>query len=101
MTSLAVEEMCTNAIKHNNAGPMKNSIDILLTRKDDKTWILRLRDDYRLFDPCMWLKEHNEDEDEKYEKVGIRMIHELAQNVTYTQLLQMNNLIIDFSEKKP
>ena len=101
VTSLAVEEMCINAIKHNNAGPMKNSIDILLTRKDDKTWILRLRDDYRLFDPCMWLKEHNEDEDEKYEKVGIRMIHELAQNVTYTQLLQMNNLIIDFSEKKP
>jgi Na+-driven multidrug efflux pump len=101
ITSLAVEEMCDNAITHNNPDNRKHSIDILLTRTKKDSWVLRFRDDYKLFDPCQWLKVHRDDElDDKARKFGIRMIHDLAGDVMYTQLLQMNNLIISFSEAK-
>ncbi len=101
ITSLAVEEMCANAITHNNPDNRKHSIDILLTRTEKDAWVLRFRDDYKLFDPCEWLKAHQEDElDDNARRFGIRMIHDLAKDVMYTQLLQMNNLIINFSEAK-
>lgn len=98
VTSLAVEEMCKNALVHNNADGRKHSIDVLLRRKNEKQWILRIRDDYRLFDPAKWLKDHEEDiQKDPTQNIGIKMIFDMADDIMYTQLMEMNNLIIVFS----
>lgn len=100
-TSLAIEEMCKNALVHNLAEGRKHSMDVILRRKDDKQWLLRIRDDYRLFDPAEWLKAHEEEtRKDPAQNIGIKMIFDLAEDVMYTQLMQMNNLSITFSEKQ-
>lgn len=95
VTSLAVEEMCNNALEHNSKDGRKHCMEIKFSRRDENEWFLRIRDDYRLFDPCQWLKAHRDDTDEDgVNRFGIRMVCDMAKEVIYTQLLQMNNLII-------
>lgn len=99
ITSVAIEEMCVNSIVHNNTGRTKHCIDVVLRKKDDGQWILRIRDDYSLFDPGEWLKEHEEEIlKNPFHNFGIKMIFNMADDIMYTQLMQMNNLIIVISD---
>lgn len=103
LTALATEELCKNAIIHNRSDDdkSKHCIDVLFRKKDEGRWILRLRDDYRLFDPVEWLK-RNEEESRKdpAHNIGLRMIEGLTEEMTYTQLMNMNNLIICIDEAR-
>ena len=91
--SLAVEEFAGNTIQHGfSADPNhKHSIDVRLVKKKD-VYILRIRDDCLIFDPVKQLKLFSE-EDESYH-IGLRMIFHLADEVKYTCILKLNNLLI-------
>ncbi len=101
VTALAVEEMCHNALIHNNPDGRKHCMEIKFNRKDEEDWYLRIRDDYKLFDPCEWLKAHEEGIGEDgATRIGIKMIHDMTKEIIYTQLLQMNNLILVIGDEK-
>ena len=68
----------------------KNRLEVLLVWKEDKI-ILRLRDNCRKFNPTKYYKEVYQNED-NMKNVGIRMIMELATDVSYTSTLKLNNL---------
>lgn len=93
LTSLAVEEMATNVVAHGfNKDDKDHILDIRIVYKSDEL-ILRFRDDCPGFDPR-----------KKYESVfgsgdvsrmiGLRMIMAEAEEVSYTSMLNLNNLII-------
>ena len=60
--------------------------------KDEKGWLLRLRDNGRTFSPKDWLRLH-EDRDPVVH-IGIRMISRLSTELTYTNVIGMNNLVV-------
>ena len=95
MTSLAVEEMGTNVIKHGfTRDPRKqeHALDARVVYKDGEV-IIRLRDNSLNFDPMRKVNSLYKNED-KSRLIGIRMIIAEAKEVTYTTLLDLNNLVV-------
>ncbi len=96
MISLFVEEIGNNITRYGFESGKKKSIDIRLIRKDSE-WILRLRDNCRLFDPTEWIKKHEDEDPSK--NIGIRMVCRMAEDVKYLNTLDLNNLILTIREK--
>lgn len=94
-TSLAVEELAGNVIRHGFKDGRPHHMSVKL-RKDGDEWILRLRDDCRDFDPVAYVKGITPEQ--KQSHFGIRMIYGLADDVKYLNTLKLNNLIIRFRE---
>ena len=90
IVSLAAEELMKNTIEYGFEDNGKNRLEVLLVWKEDKI-ILRLRDNCRKFNPTKYYKEVYQNED-NMKNVGIRMIMELATDVSYTSTLKLNNL---------
>ena len=84
---LAVEELCGNALKHGFIVG-KHSIDVRVMVIDG-SWMLRIRDNCKQFDPTEWLKEHEEDEDSI-----LRMVSNEAKSIKYLSTLNLNNLTV-------
>lgn len=95
-TSLAVEELAGNIIKHGFSDGKPHHISVKL-KKDREQWILRLRDDCRNFDPVAYVEGITPEE--KQSHYGIRMIYGLADEVRYLNTLKLNNLIIVFGKE--
>ena len=90
--TLAIEEIVGNIIEHGfSQDRRKHSIDVRLLNKGGD-WILRVRDDCRIFDPVKQLKLYS-DED-RLHGIGLRLIISTAKDVQYTSVLGLNNLVI-------
>ena len=94
--ALAVEELAGNVILHGfNDG--KPHMLLVSLKKDDDAWILRTRDNCRQFDPEAYVKGITSAEDSSH--YGIRMIYGLADEVKYLNTLNLNNLIVRFTDQ--
>ena len=92
MMSLAVEEMVGNVILHGFSKDTKlHSVDVRVMCKGDD-YIIRIRDDCRIFDPVNRLKLYS-DEDPSHH-IGLRLTIKTAKKVRYTSVLKLNNLFI-------
>ena len=94
-TSLAVEEMGTNVIKHGfvrDERKRKHALDARVVYKDGGL-IVRLRDNSLNFNPLKKAESIYENED-KERMIGLRMILAEAEDIDYTNLLDLNNLIV-------
>ena len=92
LMSLSVEEMAGNVILHGFTKDKKtHSVEVRVLRKGD-SYILRIRDDCVMFDPMKRLQLYSEEDPTHH--MGIRMIVNMAEDVQYTNLLDMNNLVV-------
>ena len=94
-TSLAVEEMGTNVIKHGftrDQRKRKHALDARVVYKDGDL-IVRLRDNSLNFNPLKKAESVFKSED-KSSFLGLKMILGAAEEIRYTNLLDLNNLII-------
>lgn len=88
--SLAVEEMAGNIVKHAFKEGEQRWFDLLILEKKDE-FIIRMRDNGRMFNPIKYVHETENDK----EHVGIRLVNELASDVQYSRSIGLNNLIIN------
>lgn len=88
---LCIDEMVSNTIKYGLVDLNGECVEIKLIY-DEGNWIIRLRDSGKLFDPTNYIKLHN-DED-KTAHIGIRLVSNLAKEVTYLSTFGLNNLYI-------
>ncbi len=89
--SLAVEEMGTNIIKYGFSDKKSHFLTIRIFQKGEDITLI-FRDNCGYFDPVErynYLKDDNPESN-----IGIRMMMELAQDVSYSSTLKMNNLSI-------
>ncbi len=90
---VAAEELTVNIARYGYKGNKPSCIDINLSKVDDKL-ILRLRDDGVSFNPT----EYNaEEEEEGFLLGGIALIKSIADKMTYTRVLNMNNTVIEIA----
>ena len=91
--ALCIEEMAGNVIEHGFSDGSPHHLEVRVLIKDGLT-ILRMRDDCRLFD----LREQAErwafDPEHPEQNIGIRMVLHAAKDLTYTNTMKTNNLII-------
>lgn len=91
LISLAVEEMAGNVVKYGFADGKKHNLELRLVKKDED-YIIRIRDDCRVFNPLKQLDET--DETDPFSNIGIRMVSKMAKNFDYVNTMKINNLII-------
>ncbi len=96
-TALCLEEMAGNVVRHGFSGDRRShSLVIRIVRMEDGV-LLRLRDDCIPFDP--------EEmkvlvaEGDAFSNIGIRMVYDIADEVSYQNLLGLNVLTIVIMEQ--
>lgn len=92
LSALSLEEMAGNIVRHGfSRGSRACSIDcrVVYTRQGI---LLRIQDDCPPFNPKEWMEMASPRD--PYSNIGIRMIHRLAQDVNYQNLLGVNVLTI-------
>ncbi len=87
--ALCVEEMSRNIIEHGFTNEKEHFIDIKLLKSNEKI-TLRIRDDGIMFNPLKY-----EQVDDGNLTMGIRLIKEVAKDITYRYCIGLNNLIIE------
>ena len=94
LTSLAIEEMAMHILQNGFKSDDKDHIlSIRLVHKDEEL-ILRFRDDCERSDPRKQYEMLFRDGDE-VSMIGLKMIMLQAKQISYTSLLNLNNLIIE------
>lgn len=91
---LCIEEQCSNIILHGftKGGDASNySVELRMIFEDGKITI-SLRDNCKKFDPTNWHRKENEPDPMK--GMGIRMVQQLAESVSYRHTLGLNVLSI-------
>ena len=91
LMSLSVEEMAGNVVLYGIKENRGRSIDVRVIKKGDD-YILRIRDDCLIFDPVNQLTVYTNEDPTHH--MGIRMIIQSAQDVHYTCVLKLNNLVV-------
>ena len=92
LAGLALEEMAGNVVDHGFIEDKKvHSVDVRVAKKDDDL-ILRIKDDCIPFDPLK-MKDILDPAD-PMKNVGIRMVHKMAKNMDYQNILGLNVLTI-------
>lgn len=91
LLTLAAEEMGGNVVAHNANRHKKLNIEFRAAKKEDH-WMLRIRDDGKVFNPERWASIHHNEDPTK--NIGIRMISKAADEFRYINIQQMNNLIV-------
>ena len=93
LTALAIEEMAMHILQNGFKSDDKDHIlSIRLVHKDEEL-ILRFRDDCKRSDPRKQYEMLFKDGDE-VSMIGLKMIMLQAKEISYTSLLNLNNLII-------
>ena len=92
--SLAAEEAVGNVIEHGFSDGKPHSVEVRVSKKDAE-WILRVRDDCRLFDPKKYMEQYT-DEDPSA-NIGLKLLREIASDMAYVNALKLNNLMIKVS----
>lgn len=94
LTSLAIEEMAMHILQNGFKSDDKDHIlSIRLVHKDEEL-ILRFRDDCERSDPRKQYEMLFQDGDD-VSMIGLKMIMLQAKEISYTSLLNLNNLIIE------
>lgn len=88
--SVAAEELTANIARYGYKGNKPSYIDIRLSRVGDKL-ILRVRDDGVSFNPT----EYSSEESNEFRLGGIELIRSVADKMSYTRVLNMNNTVIE------
>lgn len=92
LAGLCLEEMAGNVVDHGFRKDNKeHSVDIRVVHKGDDV-ILRIRDDCIPFDPAARLEII--DPVDKMKNVGIRLVYQIAKDVSYQNILGLNVLTI-------
>lgn len=87
-----MEEMSKNVVTHGFSKDKKNhSIDIRVVHNEDDV-ILRLRDNCREFNPSERVRINTINDEGK--NIGIKLVYNIATEVTYRNLLGLNVLTI-------
>ena len=92
---LCIEEQCANIILHGMtkvSDASKCSIDLRMIFEDGKV-TFSLRDNCRKFDPTSWRRRENETDPMK--GVGIKMVQQLAEKVSYRRTFGLNMLLVE------
>ena len=87
---LAAEELTVNIARYGYNGIKPGYIDINLSKADDRL-LLRVRDDGVPFNPT----EYTAGDDGEFLLGGIAVIKAVAEKMTYTRVLNMNNTVIE------
>ena len=90
---LALEEMAGNVVEHGFTADHKRHVVAIRVVHKDEDVILRILDNCTAFDPLTRMKELNEN-DEKDRNIGIRIVHNIAKDVAYQNLLGLNVLTL-------
>lgn len=93
LMALSVEELGGNIIRWSFQSEQKNTISIYLVFKNNE-WILRLRDDCEPFNPKNWLELSEQNKEDPFKNMGIRMVMSMAKHIEYLNVLRINNLMI-------
>ena len=88
--SVAAEELTANIARYGYKGNKPSYIDIRLSKVEDKL-ILRVRDDGVSFNPT----EYSSEESNEFRLGGIELIRSVADKMSYTRVLNMNNTVIE------
>ena len=91
LIALAAEEAAGNIIEHGFSDGKQHFVDVRVLQKTDG-WILRLRDDCRLFDPSRYLEQYTSDDPAA--NIGLKMLRGISKEIVYLSTLNLNNLII-------
>ena len=91
--ALCVEEMAGNVIEHGFSDGKPHHLDVRVLVKDGVV-ILRLRDDCRSFDLREKAARWELDPEHPEKNIGIRMVLRVAKDISYTNTMNTNNLII-------
>lgn len=91
LLSLAVEEMAGNIVEYGFADGKKHNMELRLVKKEED-YIIRIRDDCRVFNPLKQLEVT--DEHDPVSNIGIRMVSKMAKSFDYVNTMKINNLII-------
>lgn len=91
LISLAVEEAVGNVTEHGFSDNKPHIVEVRLLKKTDG-WILRIRDDCRLFDPKKYLEQYTDNDPSV--NIGLKLLREIASDITYVNAMNLNNLTI-------
>ncbi|MBR6916579.1 MAG: ATP-binding protein [Clostridia bacterium] len=99
--ALCIEEMAGNVIEHGFSDGKPHHLEVRVLVKDQHI-ILRLRDDCVRFDLREQAEKWSFDPEHPERNIGIRMVMHAAKDITYTNSMKTNNLIVTISgeEKK-
>ena len=85
--TLFIEELGSNVAEYGFAADEGRILEIRIVHFED-SWVLRLRDNCRAFDPVKWIK-LNESDDPTV-NMGIKLVCGMAKDVTYVSTLDLN-----------
>ena len=95
--ALAAEEAVGNILEYGFTDSKQHYIDGRVLKKKEG-WILRMRDDCRMFDPIKYLEQYSSDDPAA--NIGLKMLRDLSTNIVYLSTLNLNNLIITIQENE-
>lgn len=90
--SLCVEELGMNTASYAIVDKKKQSSEVIISLVKNEL-IIRFRDNGKAFDLTKWIKLFHDDDDPSAH-IGIKILTGLAKEVTYTNSLNTNNVII-------
>ena len=91
LIALVVEEAVGNVIEHGFSDGKPHSIEFRALKKPD-CWIVRIRDNCRLFDVKKYMGQFSSEDPSQ--NIGLKMIVGIAEDVTYFNALNLNNLTL-------
>ena len=96
-SALSFEELAVNALEHEYTHKRPNSpmISIRVAMADDML-IIRMRDNYPKYDVTHHIALANEIKDNPVSDVGIRIVSNIAAEITYLNTFNTNSLIVCF-----
>lgn len=96
--ALCVEELAVNVLEHGFNDGKPHHLDIRVMIKDQKI-ILRLRDDCTKFDFRQATENWQQDPEHPEKNIGIRMVMAAADDISYNNSLDVNNLMITIANQ--
>ena len=91
--ALCTEELAVNVITHGFKNE-EQTLGVRIFAEQDKTLTLRFRDDGSPFNLMEFRMMSEESEDDPTKNIGIRIVFEIAKDVTYFASFGMNNTVI-------
>lgn len=91
LIALSAEEAVGNVMEHGFNDGKPHCVELRVLKKED-SWILRVRDDCRLFDPKKYLEQFTDEDPSK--NIGLKLLRGMSSDITYINALGLNNLTI-------
>ncbi len=92
LSSLALEEMAGNVVKHGFSMDDKSHTSTVRTIIKDEDIILCIKDDCQPFDPVQ--RQKIADPDDKSSNIGLRIVYGTAKDISYQNILGLNVLTV-------